>query len=159
MDQFSRRINGFAVHVGNVDGLSLCRMFNRVISRHALARYLSTDHDLLFRYHRWQAKLRALDIEPVKTVPYVPLSHPLFERLIGSVRRELLDQTLFWNSLDLERKLGSFRDCYNESRIHSSLGGQTPAEVSENRARQRANILEHRWRSYCGGLCQLPVAA
>ena len=35
MVQFTRRIIGFAVHVGNVDGLSLCRRFNRVISRHA----------------------------------------------------------------------------------------------------------------------------
>ena len=26
-------------------------------------------------------------------------------------------------------------------------------------SRQRANILEHRWQSRCGGLCQLPVAA
>ena len=159
MDQFSRRVIGFAVHVGNVDGLSLCRMFNRVISRHALARYLSIDHDPLFRYHRWQANLRVLHIEPVKTVAYVPLSHPFVERLIGSVRREFLDQTLFWNSLALERKLGSFRDYYNESRIHSSFGGQTPGEVSENRERQRANILEYRWRPHCGGLCQLPVAA
>jgi transposase InsO family protein len=89
MDQFTRRIIGFAVHVGDVDGLSLCHMFNRVISRHALARYLSTDHDPLFRYHRWQTNLRVLDIEPVKTVPYVPVSHPFVERLIGSVRREL----------------------------------------------------------------------
>ncbi len=103
--------------------------------------------------------MRVLDIEPVKTVPYVLLSHPFVERLIGSVRREFLDQTLFWNSLDLERKLGSFRDYCNESRVHSSLSGQTPAEVSENRGRQRANILEYRWRSHCGGLCQLPVAA
>ena len=159
MDQFTRRIIGFAVHVGDVDGLSLCRMFNRVITRHALPRYLSTDHDPLFLYHRWEANLRILDIEPVKTVPHVPVSHPFVERLIGTVRRELLDQMLFWNSLDLERKLGSFRDYYNESRVHSSLGGQTPAEVSENRGRQRANLLEHRWQSHCGGLYQLPVAA
>jgi hypothetical protein len=47
----------------------------------------------------------------------------------------------------------------SRSRIHSSLGGQTPAEVSENRGRQRVNILEHRWRSHRGGHCQLPVAA
>ncbi len=159
MDHFTRRIIGFAVHVGDVDGVSLCRMFNQVISRQPLPRYLSTDHDPLFRYHRWQANRRVLDIEPVKTVPYVPVSHPFVERLIGSVRRELLEQTLFWNSLDLERKLGSFRDYFNESRVHSALGGQTPAEVSENRGRQRANILKHRWQSHCGGLYQLPVAA
>jgi transposase InsO family protein len=95
MDQFTRRIIGFAVHAGDVDGSSLCRMFNHVISRQPLPRHLSTDHDPLFRYHRWQANLRVLDIEPVKTVPYVPVSHPFVERLIGSVRREFLDQTLF----------------------------------------------------------------
>jgi len=134
-------------------------MFNRVLSRQSLSRYLSTDHDPLFRFHRWQANLRVLDIEPVKTGPYVPVSHPFVERLIGSVRRELLDQTLFWNSPDLERKLGSFRDYYNESRVHSSLGGRTPAEVSDTRERQRADIRAYPWESHCGGLYQLPVAA
>ena len=45
-------------------------------SEQALAHYLSIDHDPLFRYHRWQANLQVLEIEPVKTVSYVPLSHP-----------------------------------------------------------------------------------
>jgi hypothetical protein len=31
MDQFTRRIIGFGVHVGNVDGISLCRMFNHAM--------------------------------------------------------------------------------------------------------------------------------
>lgn len=159
MDQFTRRIVGFAVHVGDVDGLALCRMFNRVISAQALPRYLSTDHDPLFRYRRWQANLRVLEIEPVKTVPYVPLSHPFVERLIGTVRREFLDQTLFWNSVDLERKLSSFREYYNRSRVHSSLGGQTPNEVSDDCERQRADLRAYRWESHCGGLYQLPLAA
>ncbi len=159
MDQFTRRIIGFAVHAGAVDGPSLCRMFNRVISRQPLPRYLSTDHDPLFRYHRWEANLRILDIGPIKSVPYTPASHPFVERLIGSVRREYLDQTLFWNSLDLERKLSSFREYYNASRVHSSLGGKTPAEVSDHCQRQRADIRNYRWQSHCGGLNTLPVAA
>jgi transposase InsO family protein len=100
-----------------------------------------------------------LDIEPVKTVPYVPVSHPFVARLIGTIRRELLDQSLFWNLPDLERKLASFRDYYNESRVHSSLSGRTPAEVSDTRERQRADIRAYRWESHCGGLYQLPVAA
>ena len=66
---------------------------------------------------------------------------------------------LFWNSADLERKLGSFRDYYNESRVHSSLGGRTPAEVSDKRERQLADIRAYRWESHCGGLYQLSVAA
>jgi hypothetical protein len=30
-------------------------------------------------------------VSEIKSVPHVPLSHPFVERLIGTVRRELLD--------------------------------------------------------------------
>ena len=33
MDQYTRRIIGFAVHAGNVDGPALCCMFNDATSR------------------------------------------------------------------------------------------------------------------------------
>ncbi len=95
MDQFTRRIIGFAVHAGNPDGIAVCRMFNSIISGKTLPKYLSTDHDPLFRFHRWQANLRILEIEEIETVPYTPTSHPFVERLIGTVRREFLDNTLF----------------------------------------------------------------
>jgi len=100
-----------------------------------------------------------LDITPIKTVPYVPLSHSFVERLIGTVRREFLDRTFFWNSVDLERKLSSFRDYYNDSRVHSSLDGQTPGEISGERIRQLAAAHRYRWESHCGALYQLPAAA
>ena len=45
----------------------------------------------------------------IKTVPYVPLSHPFVERLIGTVRREYLDTVLFWTTADLETKLLDFQ--------------------------------------------------
>jgi hypothetical protein len=45
----------------------------------------------------------------IKTIPYVPLSHPFVERLIGTVRREYLDRTLFWTTADLETKLFDFQ--------------------------------------------------
>src|SRR5215831_17797691 len=31
-------------------------------------------------------------------IPYVPLSHPFVERLVGTLRRECLDRTLFWTT-------------------------------------------------------------
>jgi transposase InsO family protein len=94
MDQCTRRIVGFAVHAGAPDGPAVCRMLARTIAgAEALPRHLSTDHDPLFEFQRWKANLRILEIEPVKTVPYVPLSHPFVERLIGTVRREFLDRT------------------------------------------------------------------
>jgi hypothetical protein len=58
MDPFTRRIVGFAVHRGVVDGSALCRMFNRTIHSQALPKYLSSDHEPLYRFHQWQANLR-----------------------------------------------------------------------------------------------------
>src|SRR5262249_46951229 len=65
MDQFARRIAGFAVHRGAVNGVALCRMFNRVIQTQRLPKYLSSDHDPLYWYHQWQANLRVLEIQEI----------------------------------------------------------------------------------------------
>jgi putative transposase len=88
---------------------------------------VSSDQDPLFQYHRWKAKLRVLEIEEVKSLPHVPMSHPFVERLNGSVRRELLDQTFFWNATDLENKPKDYQYYYNEHRCYSSREGATPA--------------------------------
>ncbi|MCU1335403.1 MAG: hypothetical protein JWO19_984 [Bryobacterales bacterium] len=73
MDQFTRRIIGFGIHRGIVDGVALCRMFQRAIRGQSLPKYLSSDHDPLYRFHQWQANLRVLEVTDIKTVPYVPL--------------------------------------------------------------------------------------
>ena len=58
-------------------------MFNDAIAGQSLPKRVSTDHDPLFRFHRWLANLRVLEIEELKSVPYAPVSHPFVERLIG----------------------------------------------------------------------------
>jgi len=78
------------VRGGIVDGAALCQMFNRAIQGQTTANYISTDHDPLYRFHQWQANLRVLEVIEIKTVPYVPLSHPFVERLIGTLRRECI---------------------------------------------------------------------
>ena len=140
MDQFTRRIIGFGVHAGDVDGVALCRMFNSAISSQGSPKYLSSDNDPLFLYHQWQANLRILGADEIKTIPYTPLSHPFVERLIGTIRREYLDQTLFWKASDLERKLEAFQQYYNAHRVHSSLDGDTPSEITSETAIRRADI-------------------
>src|SRR5210317_821325 len=68
MDQFTRRIIGFGIQVGDVDGPALCRMFNHAITGTGIPNHLSSDNDPLFLFHRWKANLRILEIEEVKTV-------------------------------------------------------------------------------------------
>ena len=159
MDQFSRRIIGFGIHQGDVDGIALCRMFNHAISGTDPPRYLSSDNDPLFRFHRWKANLRILDVAEIKSVPYVPMSHPFIERVIGTIRREYLDQVPFWNSLDLERKLGEFKDYYNNYRTHAALAGQSPAKYSHHCLESAANLNNYAWRQHCRGLFQTPIQA
>jgi putative transposase len=157
MDQYTRRIVGFGVHAGIVDGRALCRMFNRAIRWQTVPKYLSSDHDPLYRFHQWQANLRVLCVTEIKTVLYVPLSHPFVERLIGTIRREYLDRTLFWTAADLESKLSEFRDYYNLHRSHAGLAGKTPEEPPE--VNVCATLKSYRWRGHCRGLFHTPIAA
>jgi transposase InsO family protein len=159
MDQFTRRLVGIAVHAGAVTGVDLCCMFNAAIQNQGVPRHLSTDHDPLFEAHRWQANLRILEIDEVKTVPHVPCSHPFVERLIGTIRREFLDHVPFWNARDLERKLADFQVYYNAARSHASLDGYTPLTFGDRRPIAPADLTQVRWVSHCRDLVQLPVAA
>jgi transposase InsO family protein len=86
-------------------------------------------------------------------------SHPFIERLIGTVRREFLDQTLFWNADDLERKLADFRVYYNQHRTHNSLGGDIPVEVAGGTPKLPIALNNFGWQTHCKGLYQLPIAA
>ncbi len=118
-----------------------------------------TDHDPVFRYHQWQANLRILGIDEIKTIPNVPVSHPFIERLIGTIRREYLDHVLFWNESDLERKLDAFKEYYNGSRIHQSLKQHTPEEVAGKAPPRSADPKHFVWQSHCLGLFQILRAA
>ena len=159
MDVFARRLVGFGVEHACIDGVSVCRMFNHAIAGQPLPKRLSTDHDPLFRFHRWLANLRVLEIDEIKSVPYVPVSHPFIERMIGTIRREYLDRVFFWNSVDLTRKLSAYRDYYNAFRVHRSLDGTTPAQRAGASSPEPISLDHHAWRQHCGGLFQTPMAA
>jgi hypothetical protein len=122
MDVFTRRIIGFGVAAANLDGIQVFRMFNRAIARKPMPRHLSSDHDPLFRFHRWRANLRVLEVDEIKTIPSTPRSHAFVERLIGTIRPEYLDRIWFWNQGDLERKLADYKAFYNQYRCPHRTG-------------------------------------
>ena len=61
--------------------------------------------------------------------------------------------------IDLEKKLAAFRAYYNQHRVHSSLDGRTPGEVSGERVNAHTVLHDFCWRTHCRGLHELPVAA
>ena len=159
IDAFTRRIVGFGIGGETIDCPTVCRMFNRAIAGHAPHDRISTDHDPLFRFHRWLANLRILEVKEIKSVPFVPTSHPFIERLIGTIRREYLDHTFFWNSIDLHRKLEEFRAYYKSARVHRSIDGTTPENRAGNSLPSKATLAHYAWERHCNGLFETPVAA
>ena len=103
-------------------------------------------------HRKGDRNLRILEIQEIKTVPYVPLSHPFIERLIGTIRREFLDPVFFWNANDLERKLEGFRQYYNAHRVRTSLDGGTPSEATRETINRRDDLNQFQWKSHCRGL-------
>jgi len=57
-------------------------------SRASFAKVSQHRQRLLYRFHPWQANLRVLEVTEIKIAPYVLLSHPFVERLVGTLRRE-----------------------------------------------------------------------
>ena len=159
MDVFTRRIIGFGVTTAHLNGERVCQMFNQVIAKQRLPKRLSSDHDPLFRYQRWRANLRVLEIDELKTVPNTPRSHTFIERLIGTIRREYLDRRWFWNQSDLQRQLEAYQMFYNQHRCHTGLDGVTPARQHGAPAPPLASLNSYRWQRHCGGLFQTPIAA
>jgi len=68
-------------------------------------------------------------IRIVASPPQAPRANAICERIIGTLRRELLDRVLIINERHLRRVLTEYLRHYNEARPHRSLGQLTPAQA------------------------------
>ena len=67
------------------------------------------------------------------------------ERIIGTLRRELLDRLLIVNEQHLRRVLTEYQQHYNAARPHRSLGQLTPAQA-DTRPPEPIDLADHRVR-------------
>jgi putative transposase len=103
-----QKICSFEYNTPSTKNVEKCHIFNTTITYQGTSQRLSSDNDPLFQYHQWQANLRILETREIKSIAYTPISHPFFERLIGTIWREYFNHIFFWNAQELERKLGGF---------------------------------------------------
>jgi hypothetical protein len=87
------------------------------------------------------------------------VSHPFVERLIGTIRWELLDHVLIWNAVDLGRKLEEFRNYYNEHRVHQSLCGRTRENDLANRRPPTPSLPTTLGGAIAAVCSKIPIAA
>ena len=90
-------------------------------------RYVFRDNDGIFGYGV-RAFLERCGIEEVRTAYESPWQNPYVERMIGTLRRELLHHVIVLSQGHLERLLREYLDqYYHTARPHQGLGGETPA--------------------------------
>ena len=88
-------------------------------------RYLLRDRDRIFGDDFTQ-QVRDMGIEQVLCAPQSPWQRAYVERVIGTIRRECLDQVIIFSEAALYRQMKLFAAYYHRSRTHLSLGKDSP---------------------------------
>jgi putative transposase len=95
-------------------------------------RFLIRDRDAKYT-GSFDAVFAADGIETLKTAPRAPRMNAHCERIIGTLRREALDQLLIWNETHARRVLDTYAQHYNQHRPHQARG-QLPPLADEHPA-------------------------
>lgn len=90
--------------------------------------YLRSDNGSEFIAAPLQRWLREKGVKPIHIEPGHPWQNGYIESFNGKFREECLNQEIFYSRAETQVIVDKFRTAYNNERLHSSLGYQTPAE-------------------------------
>ena len=88
-------------------------------------RYLVHNRDRIYGAF-FQRRVRNMGVEEVLIAPHSPWQNPYVERLIGSIRRELLDHVIVLSEPHLRRLLTAYVAYYHRFRTHLALAMDCP---------------------------------
>src|SRR6266480_3649100 len=98
--------------------------------------YLVRDNDGAYG-HVFTSRVRAMGIRDRPISPGSPWQNGCAERLIGTLRRECLDQVVIFSEMHLRRILSAYAAYYNQARPHLALQKDAPL----HRAVQRSGAI------------------
>jgi transposase InsO family protein len=107
-------------------------------------KFLLRDRDSRFTT-AFDAVFSSEAIRIVKSPPQAPRANAICERMIGTLRRELLDRVLVVNERHLTRILTIYLHHFNTARPHRTLGQLTPAQT-ETEPPPVINLADYRVR-------------
>ena len=88
-------------------------------------RYVLRDRDRIYG-DDFTGRIHGMNIRDVLIAPRSPWQNPYVERVIGSIRRECLDQVFVLGERHLRRILSSYLGYYHTARTHLSLDKDAP---------------------------------
>jgi transposase InsO family protein len=107
-------------------------------------KFLLRDRDSRFT-SAFDAVFAAEGIRILTSPPRAPRANAICERMIGTLRRELLDRILIVNERHLRRILTIYLHHFNTARPHRTLGQLTPAQAETHPPRV-TNLDDHKVR-------------
>jgi transposase len=111
-------------------------------SRMDSLRFLVRDRDTQF-VAGFDEVFRSGGIRIIKTPPRAPGANAICERVVGTLRREVLDQVLIFNEQHLSKILTEYVEHYDDHRPHQSRG-QRPPNVETAVARPINDLVDLR---------------
>jgi transposase InsO family protein len=105
-------------------------------------KFLLRDRDSRFT-RAFDAVFAAEGIRILTSPPQAPWANAICERMIGTLRRELLDWILIVNERHLRRILAIYLHHFNTARPHQTLGQLTPAQAETHPPRV-INLADHK---------------
>src|SRR5690554_4031249 len=128
----TRRIIHFAV-TKNPNMFWITQQFRNATPYGQHPKYLIHDNDPVFKSKVFQDFLKTSNIKSKPTAFKSPWQNPYAERIIGTIRAELLNHIIPFSERHLYRLLdGYINDYYNTHRTHQGLDGNTPIPTPKN---------------------------
>jgi putative transposase len=85
--------------------------------------------------------IKSFGIDPKRTAFRSPWQNGTAERVVGSVRRELLDHVVVLNEDHLRRLLREYVNYYNAERVHTSISDSPAGRPVESRPSEQAKVV------------------
>jgi putative transposase len=103
-------------------------------------RFLIYDSDSIFSPAVTNA-IESFGVNPKRAAFRSPWQNGTAERVVGSVRRELLDHVIILNEDHLRQLLREYVDYYNAERVHTSIGDTPLGRPVESRPSSGARVV------------------
>ena len=133
IDQFSRRVNGFALFTEAPSSVDVCKFLDRVAARTgSRPKHVITDKGRQFFCETFKAWCRDQGIRPRFGAVGRKGSIAIVERFFRSMKSECTRRILVPLGFDpMRQEVACYATWYNLHRPHQGLGGLTPAEARD----------------------------
>ena len=139
IDHGRRRILHFNV-TENPTSAWVIQQLRETFPNEPIHRYLIYDNDAIFSPAVTNA-IESFGVDPKRTAFRSPWQNGTAERVVGSVRRELLDHVVVLDEDHLRRLLREYVNYYNAERVHTSISDSPEGRPVEIRPSTDAKVV------------------